>query len=155
MKRYTDYLSKSSSFCVDKRHLIFYETVMEVFPMDFKHCSCTGRSLPRLIQPAIMAILAREPSHGYRIMEVLAEERLCQNPPPDQAGVYRLLKDMERNGYVEIRRDDHPSGGPARRKFALTEKGVLCLRTWLDTLREYQNSVAELAAFLEESLRLP
>jgi DNA-binding PadR family transcriptional regulator len=142
----------SSSFCVDKRHFIFYETTMEVFPMDFKYCSCSGRSLPRLIQPAIMAVLAREPLHGYRIAEALARDAALRDPSPDPAGIYRLLKNMERDGYVAGSRDDGRSGGPARRRYALTEKGLACLRMWLHTLRSYQNSVAALIAFLDKTL---
>ncbi|MDR2745313.1 MAG: PadR family transcriptional regulator [Desulfovibrio sp.] len=125
---------------------------MEVFPMEFKHCSCSGKSLPRLIQPAIMAVLAREPLHGYRIAEVLARDVALCAPSPDPSGIYRLLKNMERNGYVAGSRDDGRSGGPARRRYALTEKGVACLRMWLRTLRNYQGSIAALIAFLDKTL---
>jgi DNA-binding PadR family transcriptional regulator len=124
---------------------------MEIFPPDFARCSCSGKSLPRLIQPAIMAVLAREPLHGYRIMEALSQNIALCVPPPDPAGVYRLLKNLEQNGYVTGSRDDGRSGGPARQRYMLTEKGFACLRMWSHTLRQYQNSIAALIDFLDNS----
>ena len=35
--------------------------------IDFINCPCSGVTLDKLIQPAILAVLASEPSHGYRI----------------------------------------------------------------------------------------
>ena len=42
--------------------------------VDFMNCPCSGVTLDKLIQPAILAALAEEPAHGYRIAERIARD---------------------------------------------------------------------------------
>lgn len=114
-------------------------------------CPCTGKNLARLVQPAILAVLARESLHGYLILERLAAQAMFRDQPPDPAGVYRILKSMEQDGLVTCAWDLQGSG-PARRQYAITERGGACLGKWLETITKYQRSLADLAAMVQGAL---
>lgn len=109
----------------------------------FEGCACTGKNLTRLVRPAILAVLARENLHGYLILERLAERAMFNEQPADPAGIYRVLKSMELEGLVTCAWDMQGSG-PARRQYALTDRGRSCLGQWLDTLEEYLASVEDI-----------
>jgi len=111
--------------------------------MDFSQCSCSGKSLARLVRPAVMAILAREPAHGYRIAQHLQELAMFKDQSPDPTGIYRLLKDMEDEGLM-VSNWDLTDSGPAKRRYALTKTGRACLSRWVRTLEDYGRAIAEL-----------
>ena len=109
----------------------------------FEGCACTGKNLTRLVRPAILAVLARENLHGYLILERLAERAMFNDQPADPAGIYRVLKNMELEGLVTCAWDMQGSG-PARRQYALTDRGRSCLGQWLGTLEAYLASVEDI-----------
>jgi PadR family transcriptional regulator, regulatory protein PadR len=108
--------------------------------MEFNQCPCSGKSLARMVQPAVMAILAEEPSHGYHIVHRLAELAIFRGQRPDPTGVYRLLKSMEDDGSV-VATWDLAEAGPAKRRYELTPRGRACLARWITTLAEYQEAI--------------
>ena len=107
--------------------------------MDFVNCPCSGKTLAKLLHPAILVCLARGPAHGYAILQQLAEMKMFAGDEPDHAGVYRTLKQMESQGYVQSQWDVQV--GPARRVFSLTKTGMACLRRWLETLVRYRDAI--------------
>ena len=117
--------------------------------MDFSQCACSGKTLGRLLRPAIMAVLAKEAVHGYLVMQRLEQMDMFKGHPPDATGVYRLLKSMEDDGLVSSAWDLADSG-PARRIFKLTADGHACLQEWLRTLRRYRDAMDELLDLLDE-----
>lgn len=112
---------------------------------DLKECSELGKSLSRLSQPTILAILAKskEPLHGYVIVQLAAESPMFGGKKPDATGIYRSLKRMEEAGFVESEWDT-PQQGSAKRMFSLTDKGLNCLRRWIDALACYELTLEEL-----------
>jgi DNA-binding PadR family transcriptional regulator len=116
--------------------------------MDFGECACSGKTLGKLLRPGIMAVLANGPVHGYRIAQQLKALSMFAKGEPDHAGVYRALKAMEEEGYVSSKWDLGDTG-PARRQYALTRAGRECLTTWLKTLRQYREAIADLLKFAE------
>ena len=110
--------------------------------MEFDHCPCSGRSLARLLQPAVMAVLAREPSHGYAIARRLRAMRMFRDQAPDRTGMYRLLRSMEEQKLLKAEWDT-PARGLARRRYRLTAQGRRCLDRWTLTLRNYQSAIAD------------
>lgn len=109
-------------------------------PIDRGDCPCAGGTLDKLIQPAILVILADSPLHGYRLVERLGEMRILAGHKPDASGVYRFLKGMEGKGLV-VSSWDTSGTGPAKRVFQLTASGQSCLRTWIATLEEYRDGI--------------
>ena len=111
--------------------------------MNLNDCPCSGKTLARLIQPAVMAVLADEPLHGYVIVQRLATLSMFRDHGPDITGVYRLLKGMEKKGLVTSTWEPAASG-PAKRCYALTPEGRACLGRWITTLRTYREAVGDL-----------
>lgn len=107
-------------------------------------CPCRGTSLDRLIQPIVLALLARGRRHGYGLVEGIAA---LEGRRPDPAGVYRTLRAMERRGLVSGSWD-HSVPGPPRRLYKLTTLGRECLRRWTEVLRGHHRLVGHLLAEL-------
>jgi DNA-binding PadR family transcriptional regulator len=111
--------------------------------MDFDQCACSGKTLARLVQPAVMAVLAGGPLHGYLIVQRLGQLAAFRCQSPDPTGVYRVLKAMEQDGLVSAAWQLADTG-PAKRAYALTDEGRRCLARWLQTLAEYHEAIGDL-----------
>ena len=120
--------------------------------MEFHDCPCSGKWLQRLVQPAVMAMLAEEPMHGYRIVQRMRELAMFREQRPDPTGVYRVLKTMEDEELVSSDWDLAESG-PARRRFKLTARGRKCLRRWIQTISDYQAGIEELLGLARQLSR--
>ncbi len=107
---------------------------------DLKNCACAGKSLPKLVRPSVLSVLAKGGSHGYAIMECLKREHLCGDRLPDHTAVYRTLGAMETEGLI-VSDWEHPSSGPAKRSYRLTARGRTCLRKWRCTLQDYKRTI--------------
>ena len=110
---------------------------------DLADCPCTGGTLDRLIQPAILLVLADEPLHGYRIAERIAEIPGFGTQKPDVSGVYRFLKTMEQKDLV-VGSWDLSESGPARKCYEITPSGRQCLQEWVKTLDDHRKRITAL-----------
>ena len=112
---------------------------------DLAECSELGKSLSRLSQPTILTLLAqaKEPMHGYIIVQKCAASPMFGGKKPDATGIYRALKRMEASGLVTSEWA-MPQQGSAKRMFTLTDKGFSCLRRWIDALACYELTIEEL-----------
>jgi len=108
-------------------------------------CPCTGNTLGKLLKPAVMALLSRAPLHGYVLVQRLGEMKMLRGQAPDPAGVYRLLKSLEADGYVQSAWDASDAG-PKKRQFVLTAAGRKCLDCWTVTLGNYAAAITDLLA---------
>ena len=115
----------------------------------FSRCPCTGKTLAKIVQPAVLAVLARQPLHGYLIVQRLRAMRMFHAECPDPAGVYRVLRSMDRRGLVTSSWD-LGKAGPAKRRFTLTARGRACLKQWAETLEQYARSIEDLLATIRE-----
>lgn len=115
--------------------------------LDFDQCICSGKTLGRLLRPAILAVLSQAPTHGYVLVQRMAELDLFAGGAPDPSGVYRTLKDMEKEGLVTSAWETGDSG-PAKRRFELTGDGAACLLRWTSTLQQYRAQIDGLLGLL-------
>ena len=93
------------------------------------------RRISRFLEPALLLLLHRQPSHGYGLIEGL--DRLGMEAyPADASAVYRILYDLEGTGMVISSRDAEETAGPPRRVYELTEKGEAYLADWVQELQE-------------------
>ena len=106
-------------------------------------CPCGGRTLDKLIHPAILVVLAAGPLHGYRLVERLSELPMFGGQKPDASGVYRALKTMEAKNLMASAWTPSDAG-PAKRSYRLTPAGARCLREWITTLEEYREGITVL-----------
>ncbi|MBM4089702.1 MAG: PadR family transcriptional regulator [Planctomycetes bacterium] len=114
-------------------------------------CPCTGYSLDRLIQPAILVVLAEQPLHGYGIAERIGRLCVFGECKPDVSGVYRFLKEMESRGMVTFSWQK-PQGGPARKAYQITDSGRRCLQQWIETLKNYRHGISLLLKSAQQAL---
>lgn len=115
-------------------------------------CPCTGETLDRLIQPAILIVLSEGPLHGYRLAERIGEMAGFAGQKPDVSGIYRFLKRMDQKGYV-VSSWDLSEGGPARKCYRITPAGQECLRNWIETLEEYRANITNLLRMARNAAR--
>jgi PadR family transcriptional regulator, regulatory protein PadR len=114
-------------------------------------CPCQGTTLAKLLQPAILTVLAEGKLHGYRIVERLADMPLLSGSRPDSTGVYRFLRLMEGNGLLTASWDTS-NAGPAKRLYRLTNDGRKCLARWVKTLTQYCRAIDDLLDMAQHAL---
>jgi DNA-binding PadR family transcriptional regulator len=106
-------------------------------------CPCSGATLDKLVQPAILAALTEGSLHGYRLSERINEMTGCCGEKPDISGIYRALKKMEITGLVTSRWEAGDKGH-AKRLFEITPDGQKCLAKWAVTLAMYRETITAL-----------
>ena len=121
-------------------------------PMPFSACPCVGATLDKLIQPAILAVLAQGPLHGYELTKRISEIPGFLDEQPDISGIYRLLKNLENRGMV-VSDWDVTKGERAKRVFTLTANGRLCLENWSHTLVRHRLAIDALLQAVQKSLQ--
>jgi PadR family transcriptional regulator, regulatory protein PadR len=86
----------------------------------------------RFAEPAVLLLLAEQPSHGYELAESL--EGLLNEGKVDFGNLYRLLRSLEAEDLVRSSwSDDVP--GPLKRTYELTGEGAALLDAWAGSLR--------------------
>ena len=106
-------------------------------------CPCSGATLDKLVQPAILAALTEGPIHGYRLAERINEMAGLFGDKPDVSGVYRSLKKMEAAGLV-VSTWEAGDKGHAKRLYEITASGRACLTRWTATLETYLEAIGAL-----------
>jgi len=120
----------------------------------FAGCPCVGATLDKLIQPAMLAILAQGPLHGYELTHKIGDMPHFLNEAPDVSGVYRVLKTLEKRGMVTSNWDV-PHGGRPKRLFTITDTGRQCLAHWVITLQNYHKTIGSLFKTVQKATRYP
>jgi PadR family transcriptional regulator, regulatory protein PadR len=115
-------------------------------------CPCTGQTLDKLVQPAILAVLAETPLHGYAVADRIASLPSFAGAKPDVSGIYRFLKAMERRGLVSSSWDTSESG-PAKKTYQITVTGHRCLCRWVQTLEQYRDALTSLLSTARKAVR--
>lgn len=111
--------------------------------IELRDCACEGGSLDKLIQPAILVVLAKGPLHGYRLAEQIGQMPMFGGQKPDVSGIYRFLKTMEMQGMVESSWD-LAKRGPAKKSYRITSAGQMCLERWIKTLEIHRRGITDL-----------
>ena len=109
----------------------------------FSECPCSGATLDKLVQPAILAALTEGPIHGYRLAERINEMVGLFGDKPDVSGIYRFLKKMEAAGLV-VSTWEAGDKGHAKRLYEITADGRACLGRWTSTLETYLGAIGML-----------
>ncbi|MGH9074371.1 MAG: helix-turn-helix transcriptional regulator [Acidimicrobiales bacterium] len=84
------------------------------------------------LYPAVLLLLAEQPSHGYRLVEDLSGLGFAR---VDRPSVYRALADLERDGLVRTW-DEPPAAGSTRHVHALTPDGEQALQAWMSVVAQ-------------------
>lgn len=115
-------------------------------------CSCLGYNLDKLLQPSILALLAKHEMHGYLIIQELEKKSQYNGEKIDNTGVYRTLKTLEDREMVSCEWALEETG-PAKKIYKITDKGLECLNTWIKTLENYKKFVEQIIEDIKEISR--
>ena len=97
----------------------------------------------RFGEPALLALLAARPTHGYELIEQLPE--VSGDDRVDVGNLYRALRALEEDGLVTSEWSaDLP--GPTKRTYTLTADGHDLLAAWLAALDDLRGG---LTSFLD------
>ncbi|OHB56655.1 MAG: hypothetical protein A2Y12_06100 [Planctomycetes bacterium GWF2_42_9] len=110
-----------------------------------KKCECPSGKMIRFVEPCLLFFLSQGNSYGYELMTRLNNFGF-QKTKPDPAMVYRTLRYLEKDKFVESNWDTNGTG-PAKRNYSLTDKGFGLLHSWAEGI-ELRKQVLE--KFLKE-----
>jgi PadR family transcriptional regulator PadR len=100
------------------------------------------------IQFLMLRILYEKPMHGYQLLEEI-EEKSCGWHRLEPGSIYTLLRRMEDKGLLESEWEK-VEGGPDRRVYTLTKKGVEALATGLRSIVRRKLLFDDLANFYKK-----
>ena len=101
----------------------------------------------RFGEPALLALLAARPTHGYELIEQLPQ--LSGEERVDVGNLYRALRLLEDEGLVTSEWSaDLP--GPAKRTYELTAEGRRLLDRWAEALQRAEETIASFLKRYEE-----
>jgi PadR family transcriptional regulator len=86
----------------------------------------------RFLKPVVLLLLAEAPYHGYELMGKLNDFGI-DHSNMDPSILYRLLRNIEREGLAESSLNDSGSG-PARKVYTLTAEGREVLDLWAGSI---------------------
>lgn len=89
------------------------------------------------LEPVVLVLLREWTSYGYELMVRLTELGFEATNP---GTLYRTLRRLERNGLCESEWETS-EGGPARRRYYITEEGQAYLDLWAEALEQYQRTM--------------
>jgi len=107
------------------------------------------RRIRRLVETALLMHLHHAPAHGYGLLAALKEMGLGRYSV-DSGTVYRVLRELERNGAVTSAWHVESSAGPPRRVYRITPLGEEMLCAWLADLRDTARALNTLLAWYDE-----
>lgn len=100
-------------------------------------------NLYRFTEPIVLLVLARlGTAHGYQVAAE-AEPMAVTHAGLDGAAIYRALRRLEATGCVTSGWDTS-GGGPARRLYTLTDRGVEHLGEWVEVMDRISSAVGVL-----------
>ncbi len=97
-----------------------------------KKCESPTGKMTRFVEPCILFFLSQKPSYGYELMEEISRFGF-EKSRPDPALVYRMLRYLEKEGFVSSKWDTGGTG-PAKRNYTITAKGLKLLHEWADAI---------------------
>ncbi len=107
-------------------------------PTSDQHAARFALAPPRhFLLPAVLLLIAEEPSHGYQLVKALSGLHFG---PVDRPAVYRVLAQLEADGLVEAW-SDAPVAGSMRRVYGLTADGGRVLRAWMGIIKEERDAL--------------
>ena len=94
-----------------------------------------------LLRPTLLFLMHQGPAHGYDLVDRL---RSFGIEDIDPSLIYRALRDMEEEGYIQSIWDEEKTQGPPRRVYTLTSEGDNNLQYHLEDLRTTRGRIDQL-----------
>jgi PadR family transcriptional regulator PadR len=104
----------------------------------------------RYIQPSLLLALKRKPSYGYELIQEIAAFGFVEGSAPPGM-IYRHLRDMEENGWVQSEWHTEDAG-PAKRIYQLTAEGQEILSFWIGYMERQVEKLSDFIALYRGSM---
>ena len=104
-----------------------------------KRRGATKRRITGFLQPIFLLQLYNQDRHGYDLLRGL-QEFVSDADTYDPSIIYRIMRDMEGNGWVKSY-EGTVSRGPRRRMYNLTLKGKKQLAHWMSDLQKTKDEI--------------
>jgi PadR family transcriptional regulator PadR len=102
------------------------------------------------LEPTILLLLHHNPAYGYTLVDQLEEFGL---EDPHLRVVYRMLRDMEENGWVTSTWDAEETQGPPRHVYRLTALGDEMLSMCMLYLRQTREQIDDLMGAYSQHMK--
>lgn len=102
--------------------------------------SGAGISLDKMVQPTLLLLIYKKPSHGYELIQNY--HALDPAETVDPGTIYRNLRRMEKEGYI-LSRWEASESGPARRQYEITGKGMAALQAAVHKLEHQKKQIED------------
>jgi DNA-binding PadR family transcriptional regulator len=83
------------------------------------------------VRPVLLALLAKEPAHGYELKQALEQTFGSAYPSPNIGQIYVTLGRLEKDGLVRSQ-DVRQTSRPNKRVYELTPAGREALAAWVE-----------------------
>ena len=100
------------------------------------------RRIAGFLQPIFLLQLYGQDRHGYDLLQGL-QKFVSDADTYDPSIIYRIMREMEGNGWVESY-EGTISRGPRRRMYNLTLEGKTQLAHWIDDLQRTKDEINNL-----------
>lgn len=94
-----------------------------------------------LLRPTLLFLMHQGSAHGYDLVDRL---RSFGVKDIDPSLIYRALRVMEEEGYIQSTWDEEKTQGPPRRVYTLTSEGDNSLQYHLEDLRTTRDRIDQL-----------
>lgn len=104
------------------------------------------------IEVVFLALLAREPSYGYKLIEK-AREYGISSEFLERGIAYRILRKLEAMGLVRSKWKMPEENGPPKRVYTITPMGKEALKEWINQVKSQIKYLNHLIETSEENLK--
>ncbi|WP_100486301.1 PadR family transcriptional regulator [Sporolactobacillus pectinivorans] len=101
----------------------------------------SSQILKGILEGCLLSIISKGEIYGYEMIERLGTYGFTM---VSEGSIYPLLIRMRKEGFVMTRQKELPSGGPKRKYYSLTAKGLEELKTFKKTWTAISESVNKL-----------
>ncbi len=101
-----------------------------------------GNRPPRFLQPFLLVFLKKESTHGYQLINKLAELGV-KHENYEIGYIYKTLRTMEKDGFVSSLWNTEAKGA-AKRIYTITEEGEVQLKRWVISIKQLRKSLKSL-----------
>lgn len=99
-----------------------------------------------LLEPVLLVALRHSAAHGYSLLREIEDFGFVALDP---SIVYRVLRQMELDGWVTSSWDRDRTQGPPRRVYMLSQLGEEVLDEWIEELRNVNEKTGRLLENIE------
>ncbi len=101
-----------------------------------------GNRPPRFLQPFLLVFLKKESTHGYQLINKLAELGV-KHENYEIGYIYKTLRTMEKDGFISSLWNTEAKGA-AKRIYTITKEGEVQLKRWIISIKQLRKSLKSL-----------